>query len=132
MLTSRRADARQFGQESEQVAERYLRRRGYTILARNVRLPEGELDLVAKHGGVLVFVEVKARRTPAMGGALFAVNGRKRQRLIRVAAQYLAAHRVTDQPCRMDVVVIQHAPSGAVTVEQIENAIELPSEDLRW
>ncbi len=132
MLTSRRVDARQFGQESERVAERYLRRQGYKILGRNVRLPEGELDLVAKHGSVLVFVEVKARRSSAMGGAVYAVNGNKRTRLIRLAAQYLAVHRAGEQSCRFDVVVIQQAPLGQATVEHIENAFEVPGGDSRW
>lgn len=132
MLTTRRADARQFGRESERVAERYLRRQGYTILERNARLPEGEIDLVARKGAVVVFVEVKARRTSAMGGAVFAVNGEKQQRLIRAAAQYLAVRRMHNQPSRIDVVVIQHISSGEATIEHIENAIEVSGQDLRW
>ena len=58
-----------FGQEGESAAEQYLRNKGYRILARNVRSSVGELDLVAEDGQVLVFVEVKARRTDAFGGA---------------------------------------------------------------
>ncbi|GKS59051.1 UPF0102 protein [Nitrospira sp.] len=131
-MTSRRVDARQFGRESERLAERHLRGLGYAILERNVRLAEGEIDLVAKHGAVVVFVEVKARRTSAMGGAVFAVNGEKRHRLIRAAAQYLAVHRMDDQPSRIDVVIIQHVPSGEAIIDHLENAIEVPGHDLRW
>jgi putative endonuclease len=132
MLTKRRVDAREFGHESEQVAERYLRRHGYDILERNARLPAGELDLIARQGTVLVFVEVKARRSSAMGGAAYAVNSEKRTRLIRLAAQYMARNRLAEQPCRFDVVLIQQDLSGQATVEHIENAFEVPGEDLRW
>ena len=79
-----------FGQEGESAAEQYLRHKGYRIVARNLRSPMGELDLVAEDGQVLVFVEVKARRTDAFGGAIHAVHQRKQEKLIRLAAQYLA------------------------------------------
>ena len=70
---------RLFGQEGESAAESYLRRKGYRILARNLRSSVGELDLVAEDGAVLVFVEVKARRTEAFGGAIHAVHRKSRR-----------------------------------------------------
>lgn len=132
MLNSRRVAAREFGQESERIAERYLRRQGYDILERNVRLPEGELDLVARQEGVTVFVEVKARRSTAMGGATYAVQAEKRRRLIRLGAHYLALHELSEAPARFDVVLIQQDGTGQPTVEHIENAFDVPPEDLRW
>ena len=79
-----------FGQEGETAAEQYLRRKGYRIVERNLRSSVGELDLVAEDGPVLVFVEVKARRSDAFGGAIHAVHQRKQEKLIQLAAQYLA------------------------------------------
>ncbi|MBM4123414.1 MAG: YraN family protein [Nitrospira sp.] len=123
---------RAFGLAAESEAERYLRRKGYRILGRNVRSPSGELDLVAQAGEVLVFVEVKARRTEACGGALYAVDGRKQARLVRQAAQYLAQHRVKHRACRFDVVLCTGGTDKPEAIQHIENAFEVPGEDLRW
>ena len=123
---------RLFGQEGESAAEQYLRDKGYRILARNVRSSVGELDLVAEDGQVLVFVEVKARRTDAFGGAIHAVHQRKQEKLIQLAAQYLARHHLKDRPCRFDVVLLQGANAEASQIEHIQNAFEVPGDDLRW
>jgi putative endonuclease len=123
---------RLFGQAAESEAERYLRRKGYRILVRNARTPSGELDLVTRSGPVLVFVEVKARRSPAHGGAVGAVDGRKQARLVRLAAQYLAKHRLRDQPCRFDVILCAGGKESPTVLEHIEHAFEVPGDDLRW
>lgn len=123
---------RSFGREGESEAERFLRRRGYTILDRNVRSALGELDLVAQQADVLVFVEVKARRTSALGGAPYAVDGRKQAKLIRLASQYLARHRVRNRICRFDVVLCSGGTDKPAAIEHIVNAFEVPGEDLRW
>lgn len=123
---------RLFGQAAESAAERYLRRKGYRIVARNARTPSGELDLVARIGQTLVFVEVKARGSSAYGGAAGAVDGRKQARLIKQAAQYLARHRLRDQPCRFDVILCGRDGGVPAVVEHIEQAFEVPGEDLRW
>jgi len=121
-----------FGQEGESAAEEYLRHKGYRIVARNVRSSVGELDLVAEDGQVLVFVEVKARRTDAFGGAIHAVHQRKQAKLIQLAAQYLARHHLKDRPCRFDVVLLQGTNVKASQIEHIQNAFEIPGDDLRW
>jgi putative endonuclease len=121
-----------FGQHAESEAERYLRWKGYRILARNVRSSGGEIDLVAQDGPVLVFIEVKARRTSAFGGAVYAVHERKRTRLVRLAAQYLARHRLRQPACRFDVVLLQDGEHEGRQIQHIENAFEVPGEDLRW
>lgn len=123
---------RLFGHAAESEAERYLRNKGYRILARNARTPSGELDLVARSGSVLVFVEVKARGSSTHGGAVGAVDGRKQARLVKLAAQYLARHRLRNQPCRFDVVVCAGGPEAPAVIEHIEHAFEVPGEDLRW
>ncbi len=77
------------GAASEDLATAYLEARGYVILRRNLRGPGGEIDIVARDGSIVVFVEVKARRTRAFGSALAAVDARKRKRIRSVAADYL-------------------------------------------
>ena len=121
-----------FGQAGESAAEEYLRRKGYRIVARNLRFPLGELDLVAEDGQVLVFVEVKARRTDAFGGAIHAVHHRKQEKLIQLAAQYLARHHIKDRLCRFDVVLLQGSDATVPQIDHIQNAFEISGDDLRW
>jgi len=84
-----------------------LRRRGYAILARRYRTRYGEIDIIAREGETVVFVEVKARRDEAFGGGGAAVTAWKQQRIVRMATDYLARHGLLDAPCRFDVVTIQ-------------------------
>ena len=123
---------RLFGQAAESEAERYLRNKGYRILARNARTPSGELDLVARAGSELVFIEVKARGSSEFGGAAGAVHGRKQARMVKLAAQYLARNRIRNQPCRFDVILCAGGTEAPVVVEHIEHAFEVPGDDLRW
>ncbi|MDF2458444.1 MAG: uncharacterized protein K0S79_860 [Nitrospira sp.] len=122
---------RLFGQEGEETAERYLRQKGYRIVARNLRTSLGELDLVAEDGDVLVFVEVKARRTTDFGGAVHAVHRQKQTQLVRLAAQFLAQHHWSNRLCRFDVVLLQSRQTSEVQIEHIQNAFEVPGDNLR-
>jgi putative endonuclease len=79
----------QRGREGEDAAARYLESLGYRILRRNLRGPDGEIDILARDGNVLTFVEVKARTTRNFGSALSAVDARKRARIRALAADYL-------------------------------------------
>jgi putative endonuclease len=81
----------QFGRSAEEAAARHLARRGWRVLGRNVRIGRGELDLIVRRGGVLAFVEVKARRSAACGAPEDAVDGRKRRQVARLADIWLAA-----------------------------------------
>ena len=94
------------GRRGEDLAVEFLTERGYQILDRNVHTPYGEIDCVAQHGDLLVFVEVKTRRSAAFGAPQEAVTDAKRSRLCRSAAVYLQERGVTDRPCRFDVVAI--------------------------
>jgi putative endonuclease len=114
-----------FGQDSEMQAEQFLTAKGYRILDRNVRTPLGELDLVAEDQGVVVFVEVKGRATEAFGGALLAVNHRKRVKLTKLAAQYLAKRHWSDRACRFDVVLVQGRYADQGRIEHLQNAFEV-------
>jgi len=91
------------GRAGEDAAVALLEERGYRIVARNVHLPGGEIDVIARDGDVVVFVEVKARATATFGGALHAVDGRKRKTLRALANDWLqiAAPRAR---ARFDVV----------------------------
>lgn len=115
----------QFGQASEMQAEQFLVAKGYRILDRNVRTRLGELDLVADDHGVVVFVEVKGRTTDAFGGALLAVDHRKRVKLTKLAAQYLAQRHWSDKACRFDVVLVQGRASDQGRIEHLPNAFDV-------
>jgi putative endonuclease len=101
------SDRRQsLGELGETLACDELRRRGYAILERRYRTRYGEIDIVARHGDVLVFVEVKARVGDTFGSGAEAVTGYKQRRVARMAADFLARRRLTDRPCRFDVVSV--------------------------
>ena len=109
------------GEQGENLACRELRRRGYAILARRYRTRHGEIDIVAMHGSVLVFVEVKARSSDRFGTPLAAVTQVKQRRLTRMALDYLARSHTTGVPCRFDVVSIVMGQKRPV-VEVVANA----------
>ena len=110
------------GKQGEDLACRELRRRGYAVLARGYRTRWGEIDIVARDGDILVFVEVKTRRSPGFGGPLAAVNYRKQRRLINMARSYLLGRRGPEPPCRFDVVGVTLTEGERPVVEVIVNA----------
>lgn len=91
------------GSAAEQAACQFLQQQGLTLVTRNFRCRQGELDLVMLDRQVLVFVEVRLRNNPRFGGALASVTARKQQRLIR-AAQYFLSQYPEPRACRFDVV----------------------------
>jgi putative endonuclease len=93
------------GRAAEDAAVRWLEAEGYSILERNVVNQAGEIDLIARDGGgVLCFVEVKARASAVFGPAIAAVGPAKRRRLSRAAALHLATRGLHLTPCRFDVL----------------------------
>ena len=110
------------GRQGEDIACRELRRRGYAILARRFRTRRGEIDIVARDGDVLVFVEVKARSSRGFGGALGAVTPRKQRRVMAMAQRYMAQAGWSARPCRFDVVTVQAGAGDALDVTLIRNA----------
>lgn len=94
------------GEPAEDLAAAFLERRGLTILERNYRCRFGEIDIVARSGAQLVFVEVRARRSEAFGGAAGSITAAKRRRLVATARHYLATHR-GDRACRFDVMLVR-------------------------
>ena len=111
------------GQEGEQLAVRHLKRLGYRIICRNYRSPLGEIDIIARHRGVLIFVEVKSRSTETFGSPKLAVTPAKQRKLSQVAWHYLQQHNLTEASARFDVVTISRM-QGSPHFEVIENAFE--------
>lgn len=123
----------ELGRCGEKLVAEMLERRGWSVLARNVRLSRGELDLIARDGDTLVFLEVKTLRVgrgqfvSAPERAVLAVDQRKRSRIRRLAAEWLAAGQA---PCgiaefRFDVVGVEYdrqRPKDRPRIEHIENA----------
>lgn len=98
---------RRLGTDNEERAAEYLNRRGYQILERNFRCRLGEIDLIAKEAGVLVFLEVKYRKNSRCGGPAEAVTPAKQRTICRVADFYRMSRRIPEsQSCRFDVVAI--------------------------
>ena len=110
------------GDAAEEAASVYLTQQGLRVIARNVRYPDGELDVIAADGPTLVFVEVRLRSSNAFGGAIASVDANKRRRVIRAAQHYLKAHTRDGQrdlpPCRFDVI----ASDGTGVTEWIRGA----------
>ena len=114
---------KKLGKAGEALACRYLKRAGYVILARNYLTSIGEIDIVAEDGGILVFVEVKMRRSDAYGLPEEAVNSKKRRKLTRLAQLYIKNNTPYNSEVRFDVVSIL-APSrfGKKSIRLIKNA----------
>lgn len=103
-------DRRQLGQTGEDAALAHLQAQGLQLLARNVRYPFGEVDLVLHDGPTVVFTEVRFRRGAQFGGAAASVDAAKRRKLVRAAQAWLKSHRQHAlAPCRFDVVALSPA-----------------------
>ncbi len=115
---------RALGQLGEDMAARHLQRLGYVILERNYRCPQGEVDIIARDGERLAFVEVRARRGTAFGTPKESVTARKQARLVTVALNYLQEHSYSDVDWGIDVVALQFTPRGVLQhMEVIRNAV---------
>lgn len=94
------------GRQGEAAAREYLRRRGIRILVENFTCAAGEVDLIGRERGVLVFIEVKTRTSDAFGPPHLAVHRRKQRQIVRAAQWYLAEQRTPDAPSRFDVLAV--------------------------
>lgn len=114
------------GIKGEEEAARFLARCGYAILDKNVRTRAGEIDLVAREGKTLVFVEVKTRRDLEGDPPQAAVNTRKQNRLGKLAHGYLKLKRLREMSCRFDVVsIIVNDEGGVKAIRHIPNAFSV-------
>jgi putative endonuclease len=120
-MTRERLD---LGKLGEELAFKKIKRIGYKCLARNYRCPLGEVDLIAKDGDTLVFIEIKTRKGKSIGYAKEAVDGRKRRQLSKVALTYIKANDCWNMRSRFDVVAINFNKNKR-EIEIIKNAFEL-------
>lgn len=98
---------RKLGKEYEDIASAFLMKKGYEILEKNYWCRTGEIDIIAKDGEYLVFIEVKYRKNQAKGAPIEAVDYRKIRNITKVCRHYLYTHQISeDYPCRFDVVSI--------------------------
>jgi len=112
------------GREGEQIAESFLKKKGYRMVERNYRCRVGEVDLIALDRRVIVFVEVKARNDGSFGSPLESVHPRKQKRMTKAALFFLTEHKLHHRDARFDVVGISFAGREPM-VEHIENAFEV-------
>ncbi|HPU02737.1 MAG TPA: YraN family protein [Rhodoglobus sp.] len=108
------------GRRGEEIAARYLASRGLAIVERNWRCPQGEIDLIARDGGELVFVEVKTRSSVAFGHPLESITPVKLARLRRLAAAWCDAHPGGHDTIRIDAIAVIAPRVGDVEVEHLE------------
>lgn len=116
---------RWFGSRSERSAELYLKKKGFRILTRNWSCALGELDLIARQGNVLVFVEVRSTSHDTAESAIESVNPSKQRQLSRLAIAFMKQHRLYDVAARFDVVVLAWpAEAKQPEIQHFENAFE--------
>ncbi len=109
---------------AEEIAADHLAGLGYEIIERNFNCKLGEIDIIARHMGDLVFIEVKARHSTAAFNPVFAVNRRKQDKIIRAARLYLKRRYRENPTARFDVVVVTMEPEPHFEV--IPNAFDVP------
>lgn len=114
------------GKQGENIAARFLARKGYKIIGRNIKTFVGEVDIVARKKPFIVFVEVKTRKNESFGPPYLSITGKKKRKLVQCALCYLKMKNVLNMPWRIDVVSIELDEfSGFVKkIEHFENAIE--------
>lgn len=111
------------GRAAEEAAARYLAGRGWKILARNARFPGGELDIVAREGKVVVFVEVRSARRGSPFAPEASLTPAKRENLVRAAAAWLARFGEKDCMCRFDLVAVVFS-GGRAAIRHYPGAFE--------
>ena len=119
-----RSDRRALASRGEQLAAEHLARAGYRIVARNVRADGVEIDLVARRGALVVFVEVKTRSGRGFGAPEEAVDAHKCARLVRGARAWLHAHGPRHARARFDVISVEPGADGALAVRHLPGAFD--------
>ena len=117
-------DRQDFGRQGEQVAERWLRQRGWRVLQRRFRSGHRDIDLIAERDGLVAFVEVKARRGIEFGDPVEAVNWKKRMELVRSASVWIDRNGRPGEQYRFDVIGVL-VQGARVRVRHVTDAFSL-------
>jgi len=115
---------RELGKWGEGKAKEYLMGKGYRILQENYKCKAGEIDLIGSHGGYLVFIEVKTRRSTSYGLPVEAVDHRKQQKYIKTALNYIKEKRMLNTNYRFDIVEVRIGRDGSTSINHIVNAFQ--------
>lgn len=113
-----------FGKFGEDLAARFLKKQGYKIICRNYRTKFGEIDIIAKDTDIIVFIEVKSRRTSTFGHPKCSITHEKQKRISKTALYYLKTTDQSNASARFDVVTV-NSHNKKTDVEIIKNAFEL-------
>ena len=124
MKWRRAGSPNQRGKAAEAAASHFLQQQGLAISQHNYRCRLGEIDIIAKHGPFLVFVEVRLRQNTHFGGGAESVTGRKQARLLAAARHFLAQHARQELPCRFDVIEVTQSPGGDWQFNWLQNAFQ--------
>ncbi|MBP7055831.1 MAG: YraN family protein [Candidatus Omnitrophica bacterium] len=113
------------GKQGEDIARRYLIAKGYKVIGSNVRTPFGEIDIVARQKGFIVFVEVKSRLSDSLGPPYLSVTKKKMKHMIRNSLFYLKRKGLFWSSWRIDIVSVKlNNLYEAENIEHFENAVE--------
>jgi len=118
-------ERKELGFHGESKAVRFLKKNKYKILERNYKTVLGEIDIIAKKDGAIVFIEVKSGFSPLFGPPYLRVTKKKKNNIIKTAFLYLKEHDLLEEEARIDVVAINFDRYGSQMYELIENAVEL-------
>jgi putative endonuclease len=114
--------SQRIGRWGEQAAAGYLETRGYTILSRNLVTPHGEIDLIARRGGLTIFVEVKARTTARFGPPEISITARKQAHLRAAVEYYLLEHPI-EGDWQVDAIAVEGRPGQPPDITHFENVL---------
>lgn len=112
------------GAYGEDIACDYLVRKGYRVLERNFTCRAGEVDIIAMHGDIVVFVEVKTRRSEKFGLPSEAVSAAKQNRIVKTALYYMQSRRLLEHMCRFDVIEVSAGEDNKPLVNLIQDAFQ--------
>lgn len=118
-------DSHRLGTRGEALAAAHLERAGWRIVARNFRLGHREIDLIARRGRTVAFVEVKTRARLRWGHPLLAIDRAKQAEIARVARAWLDRHGRRGEECRFDAIAVFRDEAGALRLEHVEDAWRL-------
>lgn len=119
---NKKSNSKSLGKKGEDIAEELLRSKGYQIIKRNFRFGKGEIDIIAKDGDCLVFVEVKSRKNYDFGEPEYSITKSKQKQLKRIAEGYFYVNGISEQLCRFDVITIVGEKEDELKISHIENA----------